>query len=50
MFRYLLTHWRRDLSSLIAMLDMLDRYSLALRRPITVPLVKNVLQTTETEP
>ena len=49
-FRYLLTHWRRDLSSLIAMLDMLDRYSLALRRPITVPLVKNVLQTTETEP
>ncbi|HJV06299.1 MAG TPA: DnaA regulatory inactivator Hda [Chromobacteriaceae bacterium] len=44
-FRYLLTHWRRDLTSLIAMIDMLDRYSLALRRPITVPLVKNVLQT-----
>lgn len=49
-FRYLLTHWRRDLSSLIAMLDMLDRYSLALRRPITVPLVKNLLQTTRAEP
>lgn len=48
-FRYLLTHWRRDLTSLIAMLDMLDRYSLALRRPITVPLVRNVLQTTRTE-
>lgn len=45
-FRYLLTHWRRDLTSLIGMLDMLDRYSLALRRPITVPLVKNILQTT----
>ncbi|MTD33486.1 DnaA regulatory inactivator Hda [Paludibacterium denitrificans] len=44
-FRYLLTHWRRDLTSLIAMIDMLDRYSLALRLPITVPLVKNVLQT-----
>lgn len=44
-FRYLLTHWRRDLSSLITMLDTLDRYSLAMRRPITVPLVKNVLQT-----
>lgn len=43
-FRYLLTHWRRDLSSLISMVDLLDRYSLALRRPITVPLVKNVLQ------
>lgn len=49
-FRYLLTHWRRDLPSLIAMLDMLDRYSLALRRPITVPLVKNVLQTTRNQP
>lgn len=48
-FRYLLTHWRRDLSSLIAMLDMLDRYSLALRRPITVPLVKNVLHTAPDE-
>lgn len=43
-FRYLLTHWRRDLSSLTAMLDTLDRYSLALQRPVTVPLVKNVLQ------
>ena len=48
-FRYLLTHWRRDLASLIGMLDMLDRYSLAMRRPITVPLVKNVLQTAPTE-
>lgn len=46
-FRYLLTHWRRDLSSLVAMIDLLDRYSLALRRPITVPLVKNILQTTD---
>ena len=43
-FRYLLTHWRRDLSRLTAMLDTLDRYSLALQRPVTVPLVKNVLQ------
>lgn len=49
-FRYLLTHWRRDLSSLIGMLDLLDRYSLALRRPITVPLVKNILHTAPTEP
>lgn len=49
-FRYLLTHWRRDLSSLISMLDLLDRYSLAMRRPITVPLVKNVLQTTRAQP
>ena len=48
-YRYLLTHWRRDLTSLISMIDMLDRYSLALRRPITVPLVKNVLQTATPE-
>jgi DnaA family protein len=49
-FRYLLTHWRRDLSSLVEMIDLLDRYSLALRRPITVPLVKNILQTTDKTP
>ncbi|AXT45442.1 MULTISPECIES: DnaA regulatory inactivator Hda [Chromobacterium] len=49
-YRYLLTHWRRDLSSLIGMIDILDRYSLAMRRPITVPLVKNVLQTASPEP
>ncbi|UGA36535.1 hypothetical protein JOS77_19625 [Chromobacterium haemolyticum] len=46
----MLTHWRRDLSSLIGMIDILDRYSLAMRRPITVPLVKNVLQTASPEP
>ena len=49
-YRYLLTHWRRDLSSLIGMIDILNRYSLAMRRPITVPLVKNVLQTASPEP
>ncbi|MCL6264226.1 MULTISPECIES: DnaA regulatory inactivator Hda [Craterilacuibacter] len=49
-FRYLLTHWRRDLGSLLGVLDTLDRYSLALQRPITVPLVKTLLQTTRSEP
>ncbi|MCW3480468.1 DnaA regulatory inactivator Hda [Neisseriaceae bacterium JH1-16] len=49
-YRYLLNHWRRDLASLTRMIDMLDRYSLAMRRPITVPLVKNILQTTDSEP
>ncbi|MGL6070045.1 DnaA regulatory inactivator Hda [Craterilacuibacter sp.] len=48
-FRYLLTHWRRDLGSLLGVLDTLDRYSLALQRPITVPLVKTLLQTTRSE-
>ncbi len=42
-FAYLITHWRRDMASLIAMIDALDHYSLALRRPITVPFVKNIL-------
>ena len=41
--RWLLTHWRRDMSSLVAMIDALDHYSLALRKPITVPFVKNIL-------
>jgi len=41
---YLLRHGRRDLPSLLAMLDALDRYSLEVKRPITLPLVREVLQ------
>ena len=41
---YLLRHWRRDLPSLLAMLDALDRYSLETKRPITVPLLREVFQ------
>jgi DnaA family protein len=37
---YLLTHARRDMRSLIAALDTLDRFSLETGRPITVPLLK----------
>ena len=44
-FHYLMTHWRRDLANLVAMVDALDRYSLAMRRPVTVPFVKNILHT-----
>lgn len=40
---YLLTHARRDMGSLIAALDSLDRYSLETGRPITVPLIKAAL-------
>jgi DnaA family protein len=40
---YLLTHSRRDMGSLIAALDSLDRYSLETGRPITVPLLKQAL-------
>lgn len=41
--QYLLSHVRRDMRTLIAMLDALDRYSLEAKRPITVPLVRELL-------
>jgi DnaA family protein len=41
---YLLRHWRRDLPSLLAALDTLDHYSLATKRPMTVPLLREVLR------
>lgn len=41
--RYLLTHGRRDLPSLLSMVDALDEYSLSLKRPVTVPLVREWL-------
>lgn len=41
---YLLSHLRRDMGSLIAALDSLDRYSLETGRPITLPLLKAALQ------
>ena len=43
---YLLSHLPRDLASLNAVLDALDRYSLASQRPLTLPLVKEALQNT----
>jgi len=45
--RYLLTHWRRDMGSLYAAVEALDRYSLETRRPVTLPLLSRaVLQST----
>jgi DnaA family protein len=41
---YLLAHGRRDMSTLVATLAALDRQSLAARRPITVPLLREWLQ------
>jgi DnaA family protein len=40
---YLLQRARRDMPSLLAMLDALDRYSLETKRQITVPLVRELL-------
>jgi DnaA family protein len=40
---YLLRHARRDMPSLLALLDALDRYSLETKRAITVPLLRELL-------
>lgn len=40
---YLLTRARRDMGSLMAALDAIDRYSLETGRPVTVPLLKAAL-------
>ena len=44
---YLLTHVRRDLPSLAAILDELDRASLEKQRQITLPLVREALKDME---
>lgn len=40
---HLLTRFPRDMGSLMALLDRLDRYSLSRSRAITVPLVRSML-------
>lgn len=44
---YLLRHRSRDLTSLVGMLDALDRYSLEAKRPISLPLLKELLNADE---
>jgi DnaA-homolog protein len=41
--RYLLRHAPRDMPSLLAMLEALDRYSVEARRAVTVPLLRELL-------
>lgn len=41
---YLLRHGRRDLPSLMAVLDALDQQSLEQQRPVTLPLLREILQ------
>ncbi|MDB5796298.1 MAG: hypothetical protein JWP36_200 [Paucimonas sp.] len=41
---WLITHFRRDMSSLVAVLDALDHYSLETKRPVTLPLLKELLE------
>jgi DnaA family protein len=45
---YLLAHGRRDMPTLLATLAALDRYSLAAKRPVTVPLLREWLARMET--
>jgi DnaA family protein len=45
--QYLLRHGRRDLPSLLAVLDALDMHSLRLHRSPSVPLLKEVMQQTQ---
>jgi DnaA family protein len=39
---YLLSRFQRDLRSLMALLDRLDDYALAAKRPVTVPLLRRM--------
>jgi DnaA family protein len=41
---YLLAHGRRDMGTLVAVLAALDRHSLASKRPITVPMLRQWMQ------
>jgi len=41
---YLLAHTARDMQSLLRVLEALDRFSLETRRPITLPLLRQLLQ------
>lgn len=40
---WIITHYERDMRRLSALLDALDRYSLAAKRPITLPLLRAML-------
>ncbi len=44
--RYLLTHCRRDLPHLLALVDALDEHSLSRKRPVSLPLLRELLQMT----
>jgi DnaA family protein len=44
---YVLTHVRRDLPTLVAILAHLDEYSLSRQRPLTLPLVREALASLE---
>ncbi|MGB8339253.1 MAG: DnaA regulatory inactivator Hda [Burkholderiales bacterium] len=46
---YLFHHWKRDLPSLLMVLDKVDEFSLETKRPVTVPLLKQALKDEKTQ-
>lgn len=42
--RYLLRHYQRDMGALFELLELLDQRSLALQRRLTIPFVKEVIE------
>ena len=46
-FEYLLNHWRRDMDSLMDMLDTLDNYAVPMGKRITLPLLRQLLKQQE---
>ncbi len=47
---YLLSHFQRDLRSLMGVLDRLDRYALANKRLVTLPLLRSMIEEERTAP
>jgi DnaA family protein len=41
---FMLTRFSRDLTNLVGWLEQLDRYALETQRPITIPLIKDMLK------
>lgn len=48
-FEYLLNQWRRDMDSLMQMLDTLDNYAVTMGKRITLPLLRQLLKQQETQ-
>lgn len=47
---YLLTRARRDMGSLVALVDALDRHSLEARRPVSLPMLRDLISQTRALP
>jgi DnaA-homolog protein len=41
---FMLTRFSRDLGSLMELLELMDSYSLQTKRPLTIPLIKSMME------